>query len=278
MEIDYTEMKVIKEKKQGDIKIEVKRFKTDEEVFLLVRSKQKIVKEKSMRSRVENLFVERLEYYKKGLTIPRRTKKYKNILELIGRLKEKYPKAAKLYNVEVTPEDKSATKKNLLAKDIIWKKKEGAYKENIEKEGSYILRSNRSGLKDEEIWKTYVMLTNIEDSFKNLKSHLGLRPNFHQKEGRVDGHMFISVIAYHILHIIEYKLKQKGDTRSWNTIKKVLSTHERTTILYKTKEEDGLVKQELLRASSVMEPEHLEIYRKLGLSGVPLKRKKMKSK
>ncbi len=108
-----------------------------------------------------------------------------------------------------------------------------------------------------------------------MKSSLGLRPNFHQIEGRVDTHMFISVLAYHLLHIIEYRLRQKGDHRSWHTIRNVLKTHERLTIGYKQKDEDGTVRQQYVRINSTVEPEHMEIYRKLGLSGKPLPRKRI---
>ena len=184
-----------------------------------------------MRTRVEELFLDWLSYYKAGLHLPHRTKRYTKALELVGRLKEKYPKAAKLYNVEVIPEaEKPARDKSLCAVDIVWEKKDVNYEREISHEGSYILRTDRVDLSDEEIWNIYIMLRQIEDAFKSMKSSLGLRPNFHQKEDRVDTHMFISVAAYHILHIIENRLRANGDRRSWNTIRNVLSTHERLTI------------------------------------------------
>lgn len=276
IEIDYTQMEVIKEDKAKGIKVEVKRFSQEGEIYILCKSKQKAAKEISMRQRVEDLFLERLEYYKAGLLIPRRTKKYNKIIELIGRLKEKYAGAAKLYTVEVIPEkDKPATDPYLLAKKIIWKKKKRLYREEIEQEGSYILRSDRLDLSNADIWKTHVMLTQIESAFKSMKSFLGLRPNFHQKENRVDTHMFISVLAYHILHIIEYHLRQRGDCRSWATIRNILSTHNRSTICYQTKDETGQVRQQFVRVSSGLEAEHLEIYRKFKLSGNPLPRRKI---
>ena len=60
------------------------------------------------------------------------------------------------------------------------------------------------------------MLTRVENAFRSMKSSLGLRPNFHQNEQRADAHMFISVLAYHILHAIEYRLGQCGDHRLWS--------------------------------------------------------------
>jgi len=273
-EEDYSEMKVLKEDKSKGIKIEIKRFIHEGEVYILCRSEKKTKKEQSMRTRVEGLFLERLAYYKAGLSLPNHTKKYRKALELVGRLKEKYPKAAKLYNVEVIPEkEKPATDKNLRAVDIVWERKDVKYERETSHEGSYILRTDRLDLSDEEIWNIYIMLRQIEYAFMSMKSSLGLRPNFHQKEDRVDTHMFISVVAYHILHMIENRLKANGDRRKWSTIRNVLRTHERLTIGYKVKEEDGSIRQKYVRLNSRLEPEHLEIYKMFNLSGVPLPRK-----
>jgi transposase len=179
-----------------------------------------------------------------------------------------------LYDVQVIPEkDKAADDPSICAVDIVWEKRAGLYEEETGREGSYVLRTDRLDLSDKEIWETYIMLRQIEYAFKSMKSSLGLRPNFHQIEGRVDTHMFISVLAYHLLHIIEYRLRQRGDHRQWETIRNVLKTHERLTIGYKVKEEDGTVRQQYVRMNSKVEPEHLEIYRELGLSGRALPRK-----
>ena len=58
--------------------------------------------------------------------------------------------------------------------------------------------------------------------------------------------MFISVLAYHILHIIEYRLWQKDDCRSWATIRNILKTHERSTICYQTKDEVEQIHQQFV--------------------------------
>jgi transposase len=274
---EYEGMEVIREDEGKGIRLEVKRYEHEGEVYVLCRSEQKVVKERSMRTRVEQLFVERLEYHRKGLRLPNRTKKYGKVVELVGRLREKYPRASKLYRVEVIPEGgKAADDPSLVAVDIVWKEKAGLYEEETGREGSYVLRTDRVDLSDKEIWETYNMLRQIEYAFKSMKSSLGLRPNFHQVEGRVDTHMFISVLAYHLLHIIEYRLRQKGDHRSWRTIRTVLKTHERLTIGYKQREGgDGAVRQQYVRINSTVEPEHMEIYRKLGLLGKPLPRKRI---
>jgi len=68
--------------------------------------------------------------------------------------------------------------------------------------GNYLIKTNRKDLKADEIWNIYVMLTRVEKAFRDLKTHLGLRPNYHQLEDRVDGHIFISILAYHLMHTI----------------------------------------------------------------------------
>lgn len=275
-EIDYNDMQVIKEKITKDVKIEVKRFEDNGEAYILCRSNQKKNKEEGIRSRIENIFIERLQYYKDGLAKPGRIKNYEKVIATIGRLKEKYSKIAKLYQIDIIPEkNKSMDDKTRCAENIEWKKKEELYDKEIDSEGCYILRTDRSDFNDKEIWETYVMLTRIEYAFKCMKSFLGIRPNFHQIENRVDTHMFISVFAYHILNIIETRLKQKGDNRTWATIRDVMKTHERMTISFKSKNEQGSISKQFIRLNSTLEPEQLEIYRKLNLNNIPLPRKKL---
>ena len=62
--------------------------------------------------------------------------------------------------------------------------------------GVYCLRSNEMTWDEERLWRTYTMLTDLESVFRSLKSELGLRPVFHQKQDRSDGHLFITVLAY----------------------------------------------------------------------------------
>ena len=85
--------------------------------------------------------------------------------------------------------------------------------------------------------------------------------------------MFISVLAYHVMHAIEHKLRLAGDSRSWWTIKTILRTHQRMSVEYVSKDAEGTRYHNTLRLNSRVEPEHLEIYAKLGLSATPLGRR-----
>ena len=271
-EISLDEMSVIKEDAEKGIKIEVKRHLVQEEAYLLVRSERKRMKEASMMGRVEQLLVERLEYYKSGLSRKHHVKTYAKVVEMVGRLKEKYSRAAQFYEITVIPQtDNGKGAGN--AVDIQWKRKEPRYAEATKGEGTYVLRTNCLNLTDQQIWQTYISLGRIETAFKDMKSHLGFRPNFHQKGERVDAHMFISVLAYHVMHAIEHKLRLAGDSRSWWTIKTTLGTHERMTIEYISKDEEGTRYNNTLRINSRVEAAHLEIYTKLGLNGTPIGRR-----
>ena len=63
------------------------------------------------------------------------------------------------------------------------------------------------------------MLTDLEAVFRSLKSELGLRPVYHQKESRVNGHIFITLLAYHAVQFLRALLKAHGIHDSWQTIR-----------------------------------------------------------
>ena len=115
------------------------------------------------------------------------------------------------------------------------------------------------------MWQLYVLLARIERSFRYLKSTLGIRPVFHQRTERVDAHIFISLLAYHLVHTIERRLQDNGDYRSWPTIRDLLATHQMVTIVHHCT--DGTVLR--LRRPSQPELEQRNIYRTLRLAATP---------
>lgn len=264
---DTQSMHIIRQSEQYTL--EVKRHQRDNEARLLCRSSGRMGKDNGIRGRQEKLFLERLQYYHDGLGQKGHTKRYPKVLEMIGRLREKYPRASKLYDVDVQVDQTPSTKAK--AKAIVWQKRKH-YDTQRQFEGCYVLRTDRTELTDQQIWETYVMLTRVESAFRSLKSSLGLRPNFHQNEARADAHLFISVLAYHLLHTIEYKLRLCGDHRSWATIREILSSHQRLSIEYNVKEHHQIQRSHL-RLCSNAEPEHRQIYQRLNLKEIALPRK-----
>ena len=227
----------------------------DGEIELFIHSKARESKENAMLKRVQNLFLESLQYLKDGLTLKRRTKNYEKVIERIGRIKEKYSAIAQYYNISVT---KDSNSKNAI--DIKWSEKKSLdNKSSIN--GVYCLRSNNTTMDEKTLWKTYTTLTDLEAVFKSLKSELGLRPIFHQKQSRVDAHLFITLLAYSIVHTIRYKLKRKGIHYSWDSIRKILGTTDRITTSMRCK--DGTTIH--IRRSVELELEQKEIYDALNI-------------
>ncbi|MEN8236344.1 MAG: hypothetical protein ABFQ95_02165 [Pseudomonadota bacterium] len=89
------------------------------------------------------------------------------------------------------------------------------------------------------------------------------------KTNRIDGHLFITVLAYHILHSIRYQLKQKGINLSWNSIRASLASQYRlTTMLEKDNGHTIHVRQ-----ASQPSQWHRKIYNLLGVAHHPGGRK-----
>jgi hypothetical protein len=109
------------------------------------------------------------------------------------------------------------------------------------------------------------MLTDLEAVFRSLKSELGLRPVHHQIADRVSGHLFITVLAYHLVHLIRWRLKQEGIHDSWTTLRNLMLPQSRVTVSLCCKNGDAVH----VRKSTRPEPEQQRIYSHLGLKGNP---------
>lgn len=219
---------------EGDADKEVSAYRhitPEGEIELYCRSKAREAKEEAMFAKSNERFLEALEYLKKGLSLPRRTKKYEKVLEKIGRLRERYAYAAQHYTIEVSKDPKGPN-----ATRIQYHKKEEKKDKDDSRYGVYCLRSNLSEMDEKELWHTYITLTEIEAVFRSLKSELGLRPIYHHKEERIDAHLFLTLIAYTLVHTIRHQLKKKGIHDNWETIRKNLSTLMRSTLSLPTKE------------------------------------------
>jgi len=226
-----------------------------DELELYCHSIDKEKKEEGIKNMFQERFETELLKARNALGIKNGTKRYDKVIERIGRLKERYKRVSHRYKVTIEKDSESDK-----AKNITWSRKE------VEKtSGIYCLRTNRKDLNEQQIWDIYTMLTDIEDAFRCMKSELGLRPIYHQKEARCDGHIFITVLAYHLLHTIRFKLREKGVRFSWKTIRTQLSTQVRITTTMKRKDN----KVVHIRKSSKAKPSHQVIYDALNLSYQP---------
>jgi len=251
----------VKEDAQGRSLVEAYRLFNSQtnEVELYIHSLAKEAKEKAMQTRVQTLFEAQLQSLKEGLSIKRRTKAYSKVLKKIGRLQEKYRTIAHHYVIEVVKDPHGPN-----AIDIRWEPKESLGNQ-VAAHGIYCLRSNNTTMDEATMWRTYTMLTNLEAVFRSLKSELGLRPIYHRKQSRVDAHLFITLLAYSVVHTIRYRLKQKGIHASWQTLRETLSTQVRITTSMQCKDRSMLY----IRQSSEPNEAQKRIYDALGIAHRP---------
>jgi len=248
-------MVTVKENKESLVRAVLKSDEKTKEVLVWCHSIQKEKKEEGINNLFRQRFEEALKKIEAGLTKKNGIKVYEAVIERIGRLKERYSRMARHFEIAVQKNDKN------LVTSLSW-----SLKEDLENtDGVYCLRTNRQGVNEQELWDSYNTIRDVEDAFRCMKSDLGFRPIRHHIERRSDGHLFITVLAYHILHAIRFKLRMRGIHDSWSKIRERLSMHTRNSTTQKR--EDGKVIH--IRKSSRPEPYQKAIYDALNIAPVP---------
>jgi transposase len=175
---------------------------------------------------------------------------------LLGRLKEKHTRVAQDYEILVNTDEEKT-----IATEIIWTRKDSTNTKG-ENAGVYCLRTDIKTLTEKELWQTYVMLTDVEASFKSMKSELGLRPIHHQKEERVTAHLFITLLAYHLVHTLRIQFKNEGINLSWQSIRDIMASQQRVTVSMPTADRQQIH----IRSTTEPEPVHQMFFKALGLA------------
>lgn len=244
------ELAVTKSLKAVELNIELKHAEDElahDESLIICVSEGRAEKDKAIREKQEKKLLADLAGLKTRVDSGKL--KSNKVHENIGRLKERYPRVSRYYDIifddslnEMSYSENTAKKE--LAKEL---------------DGSYIIRTDRHDLTDKEIWQTYMLLTRIEAAFRDIKGPLGERPIFHHTEHRVDTHIFICVLAYHLLIAIEKLFSDAGVHSSWETIRKSLRTHQVATTAFPTRSGKTLK----IRKGTKPEPVHSSIYKLL---------------
>jgi transposase len=226
----------------------------DKQQVVLCKSAGRREKELAIRSRAEEKFLAVLGRLHARLQ-KGQLKDESKVQRALGRLLERSARVQRFYHVTFKdPKD--------MRSGLTWQRQDEAYGQDEELLGCYVLRTDRCDLSAQRLWELYILLTRAEDGFAALKGDLGLRPNFHQLEPRVDAHIFITVLAHQLWRFITYTLEQKGDHRDWPTLRRVLQTHGYATVSLPTR--SGTVIH--LRRAGQPESCQREIYEKLGIN------------
>jgi len=254
---------------KDDQTLYVKGSATEAEKYLLCLSERKLVKEEAIYKRRMEEFEQEIKDLDAGLSQKYKLKNYEKVLEKIGRLKEEY-KVGGLFDIQV--EKKPDSEK---AQKVTIKRREDKQKDLFKKTGKYLLRTNRTDLSMESISQIHRSLTQIEKSFRCMKSDLGLRPIEHQNDERIKAHIFITVLAYYIIAGILYRIRGNDFLpNSWESIRSLLASHLRGITSFYTV--DGYRID--LKNSTVTTIDQRRIYKTLKIQNQPKLNKLIKTK
>jgi transposase len=171
--------------------VEVKLLPQDNEVYVLAQSRDRIHKERSMRRRQMKRLWKRLHELV-GMELTR-----DELLLKLGAARQQSPSAWRLVNIHI-PE----------ANDLLqFSLRRDKLRKVRRREGRYLLRTNLVGRDPAQMWEFYTQLVQVEEAFKNLKGDLAIRPIHHQKEKRIEAHIFVAFIAYALQVTLRRRLR-----------------------------------------------------------------------
>src|SRR5437867_2791560 len=241
---------------QKKTRVQIKRQQKGDIVYILCRSEGREEKDRAIRETHEAKLLRDLTKLQQRVS-KGRLKKQDKIQQSIGRLMERYPRVVRYYQIAYDCEQQKLSWKELADKKAMAQKLDG----------SYVLKTDRQDLTADEIWRTYILLTRVEDAFRDMKSPLMERPIFHHLKNRTQTHIFLCVLAYHLLAAIEHRFLQAGIHTSWWTLRQQLRTHQVVTIVLPTTDRRILK----IRKATTPEPSHREIYATLRIPAEVMK-------
>ena len=230
--------------------VRVKAHSANNETLISCISSERVAKDRAIRIKQEQRFLKDVAKVQARIQNGQLKKEIK-IGEAIGRLKERYPRVARYHVLTLDVktrqlENRPVEERRRVAASL---------------DGSYLLRTDRQDLSADEAWRIYLSLTRAENAFRCMKSPLSERPIFHHLEHRVESHIFLCVLAYHLLVAIETTLLRQEIHSPWATVRDVLATHQVATIVIPT-DQDGVLR---IRRSATPEPNHRVLYEALGV-------------
>lgn len=180
--------------------VEVKLFERKNVNYLLARSRPRRKKERAIRRRQRHGLAKALKRLREQV-VAGRLKQRDKIVERVGTLKGRYPKARRFVTIRVS-KDKRV--------ELSWTWDRQKFRKALQRDGAYLLQSNQGGWTATEFWETYIQLTVVERAFRVLKSELLLRPVWHQYSGRTRAHVMICVLGYALWKTLDHLAKQAG--------------------------------------------------------------------
>jgi len=178
-----------------------------QETFILCRSRDRREKERAMHARFEGRIEAGLEQLAGRLRRARKRPNRSQVERQIGRLLGRNSRAAGVFGIGVEEIEKDGKPGYL---QVVWARNE-AWREwaNLS-EGCYLLRSNVNDWRAEELWQSYIQLTQAEAAFRIQKSDLAIRPIWHQRPERVLAHILVCFLAYVLWKTLAMRCARAG--------------------------------------------------------------------
>jgi DDE family transposase len=181
---------------QARDEVQVKLLATEDELYILVKSEGRMNKERAMRRRRLKRLVKRLRELQ-GQTLTRDA-----LLMKLGAAKKEAGRVYALVDIELPSQDQPAQAQSFrFALNCV------KLRQVRRREGHYLLRSNLSQEAPAQLWQFYIQLTEVEQAFRELKGDLAIRPIYHQKDSRIEAHIFVAFLAYCLHVTLKARLK-----------------------------------------------------------------------
>jgi Transposase DDE domain len=176
--------------------LEVKLLPREGELYILARSQGRRQKERAMRRRrLKRLWARLHELQRQRMTRD-------ELLLKMGAAKSEAGNNYRLVEVRVPK-----THETVSAATFTFSLRKEKLRTAMRREGHYLLRSNLCGEDPAILWQRYIQLTEIEAAFRNLKSDLAIRPVYHQKDSRIEAHIFVAFLAYCLYVTLQHRLR-----------------------------------------------------------------------
>ena len=185
----------------------VKLLEQDQELYVLAHSQQRKKKENAMRRRKMKNLISGLNHLKpwrrkdKGKGIKR-----DNLLERVAVLKKEAGRVASFVKVTMPRPDEPINRSTFR---IQFERER--WNHSLQWDGAYILRGylpEESRNDAPALWEMYMQLTQVEESFKTLKSDIAVRPIWHFTEKRVEAHILVAFLGYCLSASLRMKLSK----------------------------------------------------------------------
>jgi len=244
---------------RDDVQVKLCRGPDGVETFLLCRSASRLEKERAMHSRFASRIEAGLDALARRIERSRRPLNRSVLERQIGRLLERHARAAARYAISIEEDPSRASGLRLQ-----WRANPEWDEWAALSEGTYILRTNVHDWSDEELWKTYVQLTEAEAAFRVHKSDLAMRPIWHHKETRIKAHILICFLAYALWKTLQQWQSRAGLGESPRTVLTELSRIHAADVVLPLA--DGSARELRLRCVVRPDPSQGLLLERLGLT------------